>query len=872
VLDLRGVSALVRIARREVRRHPRRSALVVVLIALPVAVVACGLATQATLEPTEAELRSQESGRADIVVGTPNPDRGSPAPQSPAAAERALRDVLRDGSGVVPDRRARLDVSSADLATGAVVIATDAPHPVNDGRFHVSEGRLPLRPGEATVSPGVAHELDVGVGDVVTLHPAETRLEVVGLAQAAGALLDWTVIVPHGTIPTTAWLVDLAPGADVEAILTRLRASPALRGIEVRSAGAALEASGVRPLPGLDPTWFMIGSLALVWTGVVAAAAFAIGARSRLREVGLVAATGGTQRQVRRLLLADGLVLGLLGSLLGLIAGLALAVPVVDHLARDADRLPGPLRAPWPAELGAVALGTSGAILAARWPAVRAARLPTLAALQSRITRPPRRARATAGGVVTIGAGGAVLAYGASADAELPIVAGTLLVVAGVAMLHRLLVDLVARLADRAPLSLRFAARDASRQASRTGPAVVASMLALAAAIGAATITSTAAARDAANPQHRDYPPQRLEVGVGGADGTALQVSPGHDVAALERALGESLDARRMGTIWSATTPAQAGAATGPDPPDRPATVQIAAPEALAVLGVTDTPTLEAFAHGSALRIERQAVPSPAAITAADGTEQQVPVVDVRTGTVGVLGTLAVPPDVAGRLGLTHVTQLAVILDLGRPVREHDLARAHATALRTLGPGSQIWTATQDGQCCNKRLITLAVLAFGLAIALPVLGLVAALTRSEAQTELAVLDAVGIAPRRRRRFAAAGMGLLAAFATALALPAGLIPAALYLRADSPRIPGGSVISVPTAAIAMLMVGVPLALAAIGWLTAGTGACARTVNERLTAHLVNVRLTAWWTSASISSSTSSKTATTPRSIASRRQPC
>jgi hypothetical protein len=123
-------------------------------------------------------------------------------------------------------------------------------------------------------------------------------------------------------------------------------------------------------------------------------------------------------------------------------------------------------------------------------------------------------------------------------------------------------------------------------------------------------------------------------------------------------------------------------------------------------------------------------------------------------------------------------------------------------------------------KCCNKRLVTLAVLGFGLAIALPVIGLVAALTRSEMQAELAVLDPVGIAPRRRRRFAAASVGLLATFATALVIPAGLIPATLYLRADSPRIAGGSIIRVPASAIAALMVGVPLMLAAIGWLSAG----------------------------------------------------
>ena len=205
-------------------------------------------------------------------------------------------------------------------------------------------------------------------------------------------------------------------------------------------------------------------------------------------------------------------------------------------------------------------------------------------------------------------------------------------------------------------------------------------------------------------------------------------------------------------------------------------------------------------------------------MTAADGTEQQLPVIDARTGTVGVLGIVAVAPDVAVSLGLTRVSSLSVIVDLGRPVRDGDLARAHAVALGAVGPDVQIWTS-DGGDCCNTRRVTFTVLGVGLAIALPVLGLVAALTRSEAHTELAVLDAVGIAPRRRRRFAAIGMGLLATFATILAIPAGLIPAVLYMRADSAR-PRGSIISIPTSAIAALTVGVPLLLAGVGWLTAG----------------------------------------------------
>lgn len=818
MLGFEGAPVLVRIARREARRRPRRSALIVALIALPVAIVSCGLVVQSTLQATASELRTQDVGRADLLVGEPDfgfdggsGDEGPRPPGDPSRVERALWEALPPGSEAVPLRRTRLNISSGDRATSSVVIATDSRSGVNDGRFRLDRGHLPRADGEAALAPGVARELDVAVGDSVTLEPGGVHLEVVGLARTTSTLRTWTVVVPAGTVRTTGWAVDLAPGTDVATAMAALRDVPALAGIRISDA-----ASGVERPQALDPSWYMIGGLALAWTGVVAAATFAIGARTRLREVGLVAAAGGTRRQVRRLLLADGLVLGLCASCLGLLVGVVLAVPVIARLARDADRDPGGLLVPVLAELGAVAMGTTAAVLAARWPAIRAARLPTQAALQARITRPPRRVRSTIGGLAAVVSGALILASGAASNAEAAIVGGTLLVVAGVAMLHRLLIDLVARLARNAPLALRFAARDASRQASRTGPAVVASMLALAAAVAAATITSTAAARDANSPQQRGlYPPGRMEIGLRPSDqndaAAGPMVIPERDGAAVQRAATDALGARRAGMIWWATAPSDR---------DDARAIQVISPDALEVLDITQTEAIEALDRGEGLRIDSGALSSPAAITAADGTEQEVPTVDITTGTVGVLDALAISPQAADRLGLTYTTSLSVIVDLGRPVREDDLPRAHAVALAGVDPRLQIWAGAEDGNCCGKRTFAFAALGLGLAIALPVLGLVAALVRSEARAELAVLDATGIAPRRRRRFAAAGMGLLAAFASILAVPAGLIPAVLYLQAGGADVTTGSRISIPLTAIATVVLGVPLALAGIGWLTAG----------------------------------------------------
>jgi hypothetical protein len=153
-------------------------------------------------------------------------------------------------------------------------------------------------------------------------------------------------------------------------------------------------------------------------------------------------------------------------------------------------------------------------------------------------------------------------------------------------------------------------------------------------------------------------------------------------------------------------------------------------------------------------------------------------------------------------------------------VTAEDPARAHAAALHARRGTQSIGASTDDQACCDDRNLTLGAIGLGLGIALPVLGLVAALTRNEAGHELAVLDAIGIAPNRRRRFAAASTGLLAAYASTLALPAGLIPALLYLRADSSSLPGGTAVTLPWPALATVLAGVPLTLAALAWVTAG----------------------------------------------------
>lgn len=474
-------STFLRIARRECWRHRSRSFLILLLVALPVAVAAGGITARSTIVHSPLEERYLDYGSADLVVECPC---SSPAGeieasligQLPAGSRLVPMSTLDDLTVVAGDRAARRNE----------IIATDPTKAMHRPRFRVDAGRLPEAPDEATVSSSLAEDLGVDVGATIELLPGGGELEVVGLVNERARLRDPLVIVLPGRAPTTGWWVDLPTGADGREVASQL-ASPVV--------ATAVE-SLLEPPPGTLATTteislaYLAGVFVFCWTGVVAAAAFAIGARRRLRQLGLLSANGGSPSQARQLLVADAVVLGLVGSALGAVVGpmaTALLLPRLEGTALVPYET-GSLNVPWLAVAGTVVVGTICAVASALVPAARAARIPTMAALQARMARPPRHVRSVVGGLVLGGIGVALIGQGTVSEQHLQIAVGTGFVCLAVASLNRFVVAALAGLAKGAGLSLRFAARDAARNSQRTGPAVVASMLAIAATIGMVTV------------------------------------------------------------------------------------------------------------------------------------------------------------------------------------------------------------------------------------------------------------------------------------------------------------------------------------------------------------------------------------------------
>ncbi len=104
----------------------------------------------------------------------------------------------------------------------------------------------------------------------------------------------------------------------------------------------------------------------------------------RIREVGLLRAAGATRRQVAGIVLAQALVLGIVGSAIGIAIGLGLAAVMVAYVRSIASVPIDGLSVPLVGVVLAIVVGVAVTIAAALEPAIRAGRVSPIEALRAR--------------------------------------------------------------------------------------------------------------------------------------------------------------------------------------------------------------------------------------------------------------------------------------------------------------------------------------------------------------------------------------------------------------------------------------------------------------------------------------------------------
>ncbi|AUG77570.1 membrane protein [Kitasatospora sp. MMS16-BH015] len=251
--------------------------------------------------------------------------------------------------------------------------------------------------------------------------------------------------------------------------------------------------------------WAMLGFAAVsaLVGGFLIVNTFSMLVAQRTREIGLLRAIGGSRSQVNQSVMVESLLLGVVGSTLGIGAGLGLAKLLILLMkAAGMDLTAATLEIDWSVPAAGYAVGIIVTLVAAWFPARRAGKISPIAALRDHGTPAEAKAnriRAAIGLVLT--AGGAALLFGAAASTDAAkggslLGGGVLFTLIGFVVLGPLLATGVIRVLGAFLPALfgpsgRLAQRNAMRNPRRTGATAAALMIGLALVTGASIFTSS---------------------------------------------------------------------------------------------------------------------------------------------------------------------------------------------------------------------------------------------------------------------------------------------------------------------------------------------------------------------------------------------
>jgi len=367
----------------------------------------------------------------------------------------------------------------ADDAVGRLWIEDDELNPID-----VDEGVAPVAAGEIAVDKGLAGDEDLQLGDQATILTLAGQFDVTvvgitsfGNGDAQDA--DGTVSIPEST--AFDWLnagqaeyQDLFVRGTVDQADLVSAVEPLVPpGFRVQSGDDLIEdkqseVSGFGKILKSGLQGFAL--LALFVGGFVIYNTFSVIVAQRLRELAVLAAIGATPKQIKRSLRFEGLVIGFIGSVLGVVAGFGLAFALMAVVKALGVSLPGSGISVSPTVVyQGLFVGTLITFLSVMIPARRAAKTEPIEALrQAAVETSPlsRRRVITAGLLVGLGALGMLfgpavaIGFGAVALFVGVIVAGPIIAVGGSRIFRPLL--------SRLGLEGRLAGDNIARNPQRT--------------------------------------------------------------------------------------------------------------------------------------------------------------------------------------------------------------------------------------------------------------------------------------------------------------------------------------------------------------------------------------------------------------------
>ncbi|MEV4695846.1 FtsX-like permease family protein [Micromonospora echinospora] len=403
----------------------------------------------------EVDVSVEAKPKIDVSTAEGMP-LSTPMPASVLDRVKAVPGVA-DAEGVVAAEGARMIGSNGKVVTSFGPPQLGQNWLGESDLVELREGRAPQADDEIVINTALAEAGKVKVGDrvgVLTLAPKKefTLVGVFGYSGGRDSIGGANEV--YFTTPVAQQLMlgkpDVFSSLSVQAADGTTPA--ALRDELARTLGAdyqvktgeqlAADASaGLKEglsffnkiLLGFAAVALLVGTFLILNT-------FSIIVAQRTRELALMRAIGASGKQVIGSVVLEALAVGLIASVLGLAAGIGVGALLAYLFGQLAGGLTlAGLGVPASAVIGAFAVGMLITVIAALLPALRASRIPPIAAMQDVATPDRPLTKVTIGGAVVTGIGALLLFLGlgghAGGSTLATILGGVLFAFIGVALL-----------------------------------------------------------------------------------------------------------------------------------------------------------------------------------------------------------------------------------------------------------------------------------------------------------------------------------------------------------------------------------------------------------------------------------------------------
>jgi putative ABC transport system permease protein len=290
----------------------------------------------------------------------------------------------------------------------------------------LEQGRWAAGPGEVVIDPDTARSEHFAVGDRigVAANGPEKTFRIVGIAKYGDVESLGGATFAVFTVPTaqkllhldgyTAISVAAKKGVSQDQLVRELRTIvPGTAQVKSADEQAAADKKGISGFLTFIRGFLLgFGGIALFVGAFVIFNTLSITVAQRTRELATMRTLGATRRQVLRSVIVESAVLGLFASLLGLATGFGLAKGLSALFGTLGLSLPTAATVYAPRTfVVSLLLGVLVTVLSGIVPAVRATRVPPIAAARGGVPEKVRGLKATVAGVVLLVLAGLLLAY-----------------------------------------------------------------------------------------------------------------------------------------------------------------------------------------------------------------------------------------------------------------------------------------------------------------------------------------------------------------------------------------------------------------------------------------------------------------------------